>query len=423
VGTLLRGGTLVELEPASVEVGDLRVEHGVIVARGSKLEPVGDDEVVDCTGRLVLPGFVSGHHHLSATLLRGLERAEPGFVGEQQALERLEDALDGDEVEAAAAAGGLEGLQSGTTTVFNHHASPRAVSGSLSRVAHGLHEVGLRAVLAWEVSDRSGAMVREESLEECLSFAARARGRLRGAVGLGHLHSLSDDGLSFARTAVQDKQVLALVNLAEDPREEKQSLARFGKSPVERLVEAGLVGQRVVLGQGVHLSWPDLSRLISEGTWMVHAPRSNMASQTGAATPSKFGVRACLGTDVMPLDVLAEGQLAWLKARHVGQPIDVLRFFANGHRLASEAFGVTLGPLREGAIADLVVYDYQPPTVLDAKTLPAHVLFGLASHQVESVMVDGLWRLWRRRPLAVDIAQVMARAREASSAAWARIPR
>ena len=77
---------------------------------------------------------------------------------------------------------------------------------------------------------------------------------------------------------------------------------------------------------------------------MVHAARANMASQSGLATPSKFGVRACLGTDVMALDILAEAQLATLRSIEVGQPLNLLRLLANGHRLASEAFGATLAP-------------------------------------------------------------------------------
>ena len=45
-----------------------------------------------------------------------------------------------------------------------------------------------------------------------------------------------------------------------------------------------------------------------------------------------------------PGTVFAEAQAAGLRATDSGQPIDLLRFLTNGHRLGSEAFGVSVGP-------------------------------------------------------------------------------
>ena len=404
-----------------VEVADLRVEGDRIIDRATALEPRAEDEVIDVRGKVIFPGLVSAHHHLYSTLLRGAPRGATGFIGETKALQLLEDVVDGDQLEAASTAGGLEGLLSGTTTVFDVSAAHSHVSGSLSRVAHGLNGVGLRAVLGYQVTDRSGAVVREEGLEECLSWAGRARGRFRGAVALNGLSSLSDDALAGIREARQRANAMLLATVAEDPREEKQCRERYGQTGTERLVAQGLTGGKVVLAQGVHLTWPELSQLITEGTWLAHASRSNMNSQTGLATPSKFGVRACLGTDVMSLDCFAEAQAAMLRSTDSGQPIDPLRFLANGHRLASEAFGTTIGPLQPGSMADLLVLDYHPPTPFDAKTLGAHVLHGLSGRWVESVMVDGLWRLWKRKALSLDVLEVARACSNAAKGAWAKM--
>jgi cytosine/adenosine deaminase-related metal-dependent hydrolase len=421
VATVLKGGTVVDLEPALVEVADLRIEGDQIVDRATALEPKPDDEVIDVRGKVLFPGLVSAHHHFYATLLRGAPRAGIGFGAETDALNKLEDVVDGDQLEAAATAGGLEGLLSGTTTVFDVTAAHANVAGSLTRVAHGLNGVGLRAVLGYEVSERAGAMVREEALEECVAYANRARGRFRGAFGLNGLASLSDDALVGLKEARHRANAMLLATVAEDPREEGQSRERFGHTATERLVSLGLTGSRVVLAQGVHLTWPELSQLITAGTWLAHASRSNMASQTGLATPSKFGVRGCLGTDVMSLDCFAEAQAAALRTNDSGQPIDALRFLANGHRLASEAFGLTIGPLQPGSVADLLVLDYHPPTPLDAATLAAHVLHGFSARWVESVMVDGLWRLWKRKALSLDVTEVARASATAAKTAWTKM--
>lgn len=418
---LLRGATVIDLEPANVERADLRVDGDRIVARAPILEPLPGEEAIDLSNRLLFPGLVSAHHHFYASLLRGVPRQGGGFGAETALLQRLEQVLEGDHLEASSSAGGLEGLCNGTTCVFDLHCAPAHARGSLTRIAHGLSGVGLRAVLGYQLSERAGVSSREEGLLENVEYLTRARGRFRGALAVEALAALSDEGLQAVRDVHRETGALLVCNVAEDPLEEQQSLERFGATVTDRLFTLELPGPRVVLSQGVHLSWPELSRWISSGTWLAHAPRSNMSSQTGLATASKFGVRACLGTDTMPLDVFAEAQAATLRANDSGQPIDILRFLANGHRLATEVFGTPVGPLQPGAVADLVVLDYQPPTPLATETLGGHVLHGLGGRCVESVMVDGLWRLWKRKAIAVDAAEVARHASDAARDAWAKM--
>jgi cytosine/adenosine deaminase-related metal-dependent hydrolase len=420
VGIVLTGATLVELEPATVENETLRIEDNKIVARGKAVQLQAQDELIDLSGRIVMPGLISTHHHLYATLTRGAKRSAEGFEGEVTLLQKLEDALTLEDVEAASAAGAIEGLKHGVTCVFDLHSSPKAISGSLQTVARGLGMVGLRAVLAYQVSERNGALHREEGLEECREYARRARGRFRGAVGANGLGAMGPDGIEALKLGVEGGLFLHC-KLGDDPNEERASSDQYGATALGRLMEQQLVNERTIVASGVHLSWPELAQVLTTGAWMAHCPRTNMASQTGSAHAGKFGIRACLGTGVMALDLFAESQAAWLKARDAGQPIDVLRFLANNQRLASAAFGAPLGPLREGAIADLVVLDYQPFTPLTAETLGAHLLAGLSANQVESVMVDGVWRLLERKVLGVDAREVSGAALEAAKAVWSRM--
>ncbi len=122
---------------ASVEAAALRIEDGKIVGRGDPTLAQEGDEIIDVSGKLILPGLISAHHHLYSTFLRGAPREGVGFAAEQHALVKLEDALDLDAVQAAAAAGGLEGLYAGTTTLFDLHASSGCVEDSLRAMSRG----------------------------------------------------------------------------------------------------------------------------------------------------------------------------------------------------------------------------------------------------------------------------------------------
>jgi putative selenium metabolism protein SsnA len=425
LATILKGGTVVEFEPAAVSVADLRIDQERITARAASLPAEAGDEVIELHGKVVIPGLVCGHHHLYSTLARGAPSPDERPENFLQLLERvwwrLDQALDLDAVHVSAAVGALDALMCGTTTIFDHHSSPRAIQGSLLRVARGISEVGLRGVLAYEVTDRHGEAKREEGLEENVSFCRKAQSRFRGMIGAHASFTLSDDALRGLKQAVESTGSGLHIRLAEDPVDERQSMAQYGLSPVARLTGAGLLTPKSLVAHAVHLSWPELSNVISSGSWLVHSPRSNMNNQVGYAPAGKFGSRALLGTDGIGADMLAEAQLAHLRSREAGQPIEVLKYLANGHRLASQVFGIPIGILQEGAAADLAILDYRAPTELSAANLASHLLFGFNSRQVEAVMVDGIWRMWARKPLSVNPEVVARQAQEAAAALWPRM--
>lgn len=424
MGTILKGATLVELEPATVEIGDLRIDGSRIVERGADLLPNEGDEVIPLGGKVLMPGLVTANHHLYGALARGMPAPEQvsDFEAQQaQTWWRLQDALDLDAVQAAATSGALEALFAGTTTLFDQHSSPNAVHGSLVRVARGVNDVGIRAVLSYEVSDRAGAVNREQGLEETVAFVKKARGRFRGMIGAHACFTLSHDALAGLQQAVKETGAGLHIGLAEDPSDERLSFQRYGEVPVSRLLRHELLTPNTIAAHVVHLSWPELAQVISAGAWIVHNARTNMDRQVGYAPAGKFGARATLGTAAGTADVFAESQVAYHRARDAGQPLSVLHYLANGHRIAGQLFGETIGPLREGALADLVVLDYRSPTPITPENLASHVVLGFGPRYVEAVMVDGVWRLWARRPLSVTPETVFEQARDAAISVWGRM--
>ena len=107
---------------------DLRIEGGRIGERGPRVAALPGEEILDLDGALVMPGLVNAHTHLYSALARGMPGpAEPprSFV---EILEkvwwRLDRALDEESVRLSALVGAIEAARSGTTVLFDHHASP-----------------------------------------------------------------------------------------------------------------------------------------------------------------------------------------------------------------------------------------------------------------------------------------------------------
>src|SRR4030095_5221317 len=150
---------------------------------------------------------------------------------------------------------------------------------------------------------------------------------------------------------------------------------------------------------------------------------SNMNNQVGYAPVSKFGERVVLGTDGIGADMFEEARGAFFKGRDTRTELganDWLGVLANNQRLASDAFGIDLRGLRVGSAADLIVLDYSSPTELTVENLASHLVFGMSSASVESVMVNGSFIIRNRKP-AIDERYVYESAQAASEKLWARL--
>jgi len=425
---LLRNATVATLDPPRVEKASLRIDGERIAERGPSLVPAAGEEVLDLEGALVLPGLVNAHTHLYSALARGMPGpAEPPrtFV---EILERvwwrLDRALDEEAVYLSGLVGAIEAARSGTTVIFDHHASPSFIRGSLDTLRRAVEEVGLRSVLCYETTDRNGLEGRDAGIAENRAFLAAGRSTLTlGMVGAHASFTLSDESLDLLAEAVRDGGSSLHVHVAEDRADVEDSWKRCGAGVVERLRRHGLPGPRAILVHGVHLAEAELRDAQASGAWVIHCPRSNMNNAVGHAPTSAFG-RAALGTDGLDADMLAEARVAFLKMRDAGRAdafVAALAMLVGGHRLAEAFFGLPLGRLEAGAPADLVVLEYRPPTPLTADNLGGHLLFGLDRSHVLSTMVAGRFVLRDRRLTTVDETAVLASARTAAERLWKRM--
>ncbi|HEY1584751.1 MAG TPA: amidohydrolase family protein, partial [Polyangia bacterium] len=263
---------------------------------------------------LTLPGFVCAHTHLYSSLARGMpapKEAPRNFV---EILERvwwrLDRALDAEAVEISALIGAVEAAKAGCTTLVDHHASPgrggSAVDGSLDLVAAAVAEVGLRAVVCYEVSDRNGAAEARAGIRENERFLERVRREpprlVRAMVGAHAAFTLSDETAEALAEVAQRHRASVHIHVAEDLVDARKE----GGSTVAWLQARGLLDERALLAHCIHVDEADVARIRDAGASVVHNPRSNANNAVGYAHPSRFGGRLLLGTDGIGADMRAE---------------------------------------------------------------------------------------------------------------------
>jgi putative selenium metabolism protein SsnA len=436
---VLAGATCVtRLDPPAVARADIVVADRRIAAIGADAGAEsgarsGAGTRIDCSGCLVIPGNVCAHTHVYAALARGMPSTlePPGSFLEilQRIWWRLDRALDESMIRASALVAGREALLAGTTTLVDHHASPNAIDGSLDVIAQALGELGIRSVLAYEVTDRDGPARARAGIGENRRFTSRvARGDLplaRAMVGAHASFTLGQDSMAEVADLARMTGTGVHIHIAEDAIDEADAVARFGRRVVERLAGDGALDGRSLLAHVVHVDPAEVELVRGSGATAVYNPRSNMNNGVGRAPLGWLGQSVALGTDGIGGDLFEEARSAYLRRREdepesgVDWPMAALARSASvAGRLFAEP---ALGRLEAGAPADLVVLDYLPPTPVDARSLGGHWIFGFGSAAVRDVVVAGEPVVRDRRLVLVDEAEIADRARREAERLWERL--
>lgn len=392
---------------------------------------------VDARGGLIMPGLINLHHHAYYTLARGL-RPRPGAgKGLPALLEgrwwRLDRAMNLEDVYHGAAAAFLECVRSGVTTVFDHHASYGAVTGSLSEISRAADELGLRACLCYEVSDREGESKCRAAIQENVDFireaSRRGDGMRCGMMGMHAGFTLSDRTLEACMEALPATSGCH-IHVAECLEDTTHSLQTYGKSVVRRLRERGVLGRKALAAHCIHLNWEDVQILRETDTAVIHCPRSNMCNAAGAADVTEYSrarVGLGLGTDGEAADMLGELAAASALCRHSSQNPDAgfeelpHALFTSNAAFANRFFETPLGVLKPGAAGDVIVLDYRPPTPLTAENLDLHLLAAAGTARVSTTAAAGKLLMEYGVLLCADEEKLLDGARKQAADLWRRV--
>lgn len=438
MATVVTNGTVVPMDGnnKTYEEGTVRIEDGTItdVTPGRDVDP--EDEVVDAEGGIIMPGLVNGHMHLYSTFSRGMPVPGPEAHDFEQVLEslwwELDEALNLEDCYYSAAVPACEAVRRGTTTLIDHHSSPQAIRGSLDTVGRALDEVGLRGILAYEISDRFEDNLRDQAIEENRRGLGLAsdHDRLASLVGLHASFTLSEESLDRAGDLVSEFDSGVHVHVAEGRNDEPDCEERFDKRIVQRLDDHDLLTESSLLAHCIHVDETERQLLADRPASVVHNPTSNMNNAVGAAPILDLlerDIRVLLGTDGMSADPWTDLKtVSHLQNHEAGDPstsfaegVDML--LNNNPSFAGDVLGTTLGRLEPGAAGDVITLDYRPGTPLTPDNLAGHLLFGMAPDQVRNTVVDGRVLMKNRDLKTVDEEELHARAQEYSRDLWDRL--
>lgn len=384
------------LDAGGARRGSVLIEDNRIADVSNTLSPGDADTVIDGTGKLLMPGLVNTHTHLSMTLFRGIADDLPLEIWLNDHIWPAEARLNGEYCYAGALLGCIEMIKSGTTS-FND------MYFYMEDVARAVEEAGLRCVISHGMIDlgdteKMRAELRESRriIKECHGMAD---GRIMVALGPHSPYTCSEELLKETASLASERDLMIHIHVSETENEVSEVSRSQGMTPVEYLDEVGVLGPRTVAAHCVWLEDRDMDILAERDVKVSHNPTSNMKLASGISqVPQllKRGVNVSLGTDGAAsnnnLDMFQEMKTASLLQKvSLGDPtaLPAMEVFGMATFNGARALGIDAGLIAPGKLADILIVNTRRPHLTPWRNPPSHTVYAASGADVDTVICDG----------------------------------
>ncbi|KAJ5118237.1 hypothetical protein N7448_009952 [Penicillium atrosanguineum] len=400
------------------------IEDGAIRVTGETIADIGktallkerypEDEELDLTGRIIIPGLISTHMHTAQTLLRGTADDLELVSWLCERIWVLQGNFTEADGYAAARLSIGEMLKSGTTCFLESMFADRYGFDGLARA---VEESGIRGCLgkivmdiAKYAKDDAWAMHpglvenRETSLLGTLKMWEKWNGaandRIRVWFGARTPGGVSD-ALYKEMTALSKEKGIPVTMHCAEVKADRDFFASVDHTPMSYCDSVGLLSPSTVLVHMVHLDDSDIKLLSTSGTHVAHCPTSNAKLASGICRVpdlQQAGVNVGLGTDGAPCnntcDMLQEMKLAAIIHKSISYeptavPAESVLEMATINGAKALGLDDRIGSLEVGKKADFVAIDVRGIHSQPWFNPASAVVYTATGRDVELVVVDG----------------------------------
>lgn len=431
---LIKNSTIITLDEAN------RILNGSVVVEQGRISSIDTfppanhadfDEVIDATGKVLLPGFVQTHIHLCQTLFRGAADDLALIDWLKQRVWPMEAAHTPESLYASARLGIAELIKGGTTCALTME-----TVNHTEAVFQAVEESGFRATVGkcmMDFGDDVPAPLREEtedSIDQSLELLERWHkkddGRIRYCFAPRFAVSCTRDLLEKVSRLSQEFGVIVHTHASENTDEIAFVEQLTGKRNINYLNDVGLLTRHTVLAHCIHLDEEELELLRTTATNISHCPSSNLKLASGIAPIKEMldrNISVSLGADGAPcnnrLDIFTEMRTAALlqKVLHGAQYLPALTALKMATINGAMALGLDheIGSIEIGKQADLVLLNLQSLSTIPHPDLISTVVYAAQTSNVETVFINGRIIMRDGVLLTLDQKQVLVDAANQSN--------
>jgi 5-methylthioadenosine/S-adenosylhomocysteine deaminase len=434
--TLLQNATIVTMNPQGevLEKADLLIEGDrieKIFPEGSARQRNGDD-ILDCNGKIIIPGLISAHTHLTGMFQRGLwdETSFESWSRKSAATEKFFN-MSADDIHTIHSAACIELIRHGVTALLNMFTVPiKDPLKSVNSAFQAFLDTGIRGTLALSLKDQSpdnpGIVPEIDTVASWVSLAKEAAAqvssfgpRVSFALAPSAPQRCSDRLLIACREIAQEFNIGLHTHLAETRKHAEIGRELYGEPIVHHLEKIGFLSSALSVAHAVWLSDQEIDILKRRNVKIVHNPSSNMKLGSGVARVKQMlntGLAVGLGADSvnagtiysifeqMKLSVLLPRSI-WGSADWVS-PSEAFMMATQGGARALLLDGI-IGSIEEGKKADLAILK---PSISLAPNNDVVNELALCENggSVESVFIDGKPVMLGKKITTIDEEAILA---------------
>ena len=419
VTALLMDDAFTTLRGGFVAVEGRRITHA------GPDRPAGDfDEVIDCTGRVMLPGFVNAHTHVPMTLMRGYGGGHDLQTWLNDWIFPAEAKLDDRAVRAGAGLGLAEMIASGVTCIADMYMRTDTIAQLCldAGISANLSCGGVYFGAAGDfTSDGCGDCKNQEELTERWHNAGH--GQIRTDASIHAEYTSCAPLWKWMADYARDNGLRMHVHVSETVSEHEACLARHGLTPIETLDQYGVWDNGGIAAHCVYTTAEDWAVMRDRDVSCVHNPWSNLKLGSGIAPiPAMLnaGVNVALGTDGMSshnsADFFSDIKLAACLHKGAGRDpmaVTVRQALEMATVSGARALGRTdTGRIAPGYMADLILVDFTAPNLTPCHDEGENLVYAAHGSNVALNMARGKVIYKDGEFLTLDLEEIKREVRE-----------
>ena len=410
--------------------GAVAVKGDSIVAVGAEAElkkEFSAKEVIDCGGKILMPGLVNAHTHVPMTLIRGLAddlRLDVWLMGYMLPVER--QFVSPEFVRLGTLIACAEQIRSGVTTFNDMYFYE-------DDIAQATADAGMRAVCGESVMKYPApdAPSYDDSLAYAREFIKKWKGHplIVPAIAPHAPYSTNPEIIRACVDLAKEFDVPLHIHISETAFEVENMRKEQGMPVIPYVKKLGLFEAKVIAAHCVHIDTGEIRTLQHANAGVSHNPSSNLKLASGFAPVQKMladGLNVGIGTDGPAsnndLDMFEEVRLASFVAKAASNDPTVLpaaTALTMATRLGAQALhlGQITGSLEVGKRADMILVDINPlhntPRFKrDPLNAYSQLVYASKSTDVTDVMVNGKWLMRDHQLLTLNEKELIAQARD-----------
>ena len=429
---ILAHAVLITMDAKSTVLTD-----GAVAVLGDQLLAVGasadilrqytTENLVDCSGLVLLPGLVNAHTHVPMTLLRGLaddRRLDVWLLGYMMPVER--EFVSPDFCRLGTLLACAEMIRGGITCFADMYYFEDAV-------AQATAEAGMRAVCSQTVLKfpSPDAASYEDSLAMAREFigAWRHHPLITPSVAPHAPYTTTPEILRACTQLAIEFDVPLHTHLAETAQEVDDCRAANDMPVIPWVKKQSLLEAKLLAAHCVHVDEGEIHTLKRANAGVAHNPSSNLKLASGFAPVAQMlaeGLPVGIGTDGPAsnndLDLFEEMRLASFIAKATtGNPtvLPAAQTLAMATRLGAQALhlGDVTGSLEAGKRADLILVDLRgvhssPAFAREPEAVISRLVYSGRATDVTDVMANGRWLMRQGKLLTIDVEPLLQAAAE-----------